>query len=482
MTTAGWTILWILNYLATAFAVEYILRRGRDPRGMLAWILALLLLPFLGLILYMLIGHIPIERKVRRRRRRRTQIEPSLRRQTDEAVSSFDVREMAELDASQRGIIRLATRLGESVVTRSNEVNVYHDAEAVFLSMSLAIETAQSHVHLEYYIWADDETGRAVGDLLVRKAQQGVEVRLLLDAVGCWRLPRSFVRRLKRGGVKVAFFLPWGITTRRLHVNCRNHRKAIIVDGRVGFLGSHNVGDEYLGRRKKYGPWRDTTLRVRGPAVAQLQEVFVEDWHFAAKEDLSAGDAYFPDPDAAGEHMVQVIASGPDRKPNVLYQLLLAAVSDARHQISLITPYFVPDRAMLLALEAAAYRGVRVRLMLPARSDHRVVLWAARSFYEELLASGAEIYEYDEGMLHSKVVVVDRRWAMVGSANMDERSFRLNFELTSLLYDAGLAQGLAADFDALREKSRRVMQEDLRRWTYPQTLAAGAARLATPLL
>ncbi len=477
-----WTILWVFHYLAALVVIEHILRNRRDPRGMLAWILALLLLPILSLFLYLLIGYMPIERKVRRRRRRRREIETALKRQAEAAVGPYDVMEVAELDPAQRSIIRMSTRLSESYVTRGNEAMIYHDSEALFLAMSLAIESAQSHVHMEYYIFAADETGRAVRDLLLRKAGQGVEVRLLLDAVGCWRLPRSFVKEMERGGIKVAFFLPWGLTRRRFHVNCRNHRKAIVVDGKVGFLGSQNIGDEYLGRRKRFAPWRDTHLRVHGPAVTQLQEVFVEDWHFATGEDLAEKNKYFPEPQLAGSHIVQIIPSGPDRRANVMHQLLYAAVSDAKHSISLITPYFVPDRAMILALESAAYRGVRVRLMLPSRSDHRIVLWAARSYYEELLEAGVEVYEYDEGMLHSKVVVVDRRWAMVGSANMDERSFRLNFELTSILYDAGLTQELVADYEALREKARRVTSEMLDRWTYFETLAAGAARLATPLM
>lgn len=477
-----WSILWAGHYLAALVVIEHILRNRRDPRGMLAWILALLLLPILSLILYLMIGYMPIERKVRRRRRRRRVIEPELLKATKAAVGPYDVMDMPELDPAQRSILRMSTRLSDSYVTHGNAVTIYHDAEALFLSMSLAIESAHSHIHMQYYIFSADETGRAVRDLLLRKAREGVEVRLLLDAVGCWRLPRSFVREMERGGIQVKFFLPWGLTRRRFHVNCRNHRKAIVIDGQVGFLGSQNIGDEYLGRRRKYGPWRDTHLRVRGPAVTQLQEVFVEDWHFAAGEDLASQPRYFPEPQLGGAQIVQIIPSGPDRRLNVMHQLLFAAVSDARHSITLITPYFVPDRPMLLALESAAYRGVKVRLMLPARSDHRIVLWAARSYYQELLESGVELYEYEEGMLHSKVVVVDRRWAMVGSANMDERSFRLNFELTSILYDSELAQELLADFDVLRGRARRVTAEALQSWTYLQTLAAGASRLATPLL
>ena len=476
-----WSILSVVDLVVIVVMTLHILRTRRDPRGMLAWILAILLLPFLGLCLYLLVGGEPMRRKVRRRRRHRRMIEPTLSQQTAVLAESYDGRKETDIDESQRRLMHLATRVSGEVVTSGNEVTLHHDAERAFLALGLAIEAARSHVHMEYYIFADDETGRAMRDLLIKKAGEGVEVRLLLDAVGCWKLSRAFVRSMKEQGVEVAFFLPWSLTRRRFQLSCRNHRKLAVIDGNMGFCGSKNIADEYLGRRKKYGPWRDTGLRVIGPSVAQLQEVFVEDWHFATQVDLSA-DLYFPEPTATGDCLMQIVPSGPDVRTDVMHQLLNAAVSDSRHSIAFITPYFVPDRAMMLSLTSAAYRGVQVRLLLPSRSDHWFVLWAGRSFYEDLLDAGVEIYEYDKGMLHSKVVIVDRRWAMVGSANMDVRSFRINFELTSMLYDEGLARNLHGDFDELRENARRVLRRDVEDWTYGETLAAGVARLATPLL
>lgn len=475
------TTLSILNYAAVAAAIVHILHTRKDPRGMLSWILTLLLLPVLGLVLYALMGESSIRRKVRRRRRQRQAIAHRLDSKKAAIGDAFDARRSTHLSESEKSLIHLATRVSGSVVTSDNDVVIYHDAEQAFLAMSLAIEAAQSHVHMLYYIYRHDETGAALGQLLRKKAAQGVEVRLLLDAVGCWRLSRAFVRWLSEGGVNVAFFMPWGLTRRRMQLNFRNHRKMTVVDGRTAFTGSKNIGDEYLGRKKKFGPWRDIYLRMSGPCVTQMQEIFVEDWHFSTEVDLSS-DAYFPTPEKAGEHLVQIVPSGPDGYADVLHQLLVAAVSDARGEIAVLTPYFVPDRAMLVALCFAAYRGVTVRLLLPSRSDHWLVLWAGRSFYDELLRAGVEIYEYDAGMLHSKMVVIDGRWAMVGSANMDVRSFQINFELTNLLYDAGLAGELRDDFLHLLRQARRVYLRDVKRWTHRQTLAAGVARLATPLL
>jgi len=476
-----WTVLWIANYLLVLLVVEHILRKRRDPRGMLIWILTLLLLPGIGLVLYLLVGQGRIQRKVRRRRRRRRKIEAALSRQIALLAASHDARERVVLQEAQRDLMQLAARVSDSMVTCDNEVEVYHDAERAFLSLALAIESAQSHVHMEYYIFADDETGQGMRDLLVRKVREGVEVRLLLDALGSWRMSRAFVKSMQREGVQVAFFLPWGPTRRHFQVNCRNHRKLTVVDGKLGFFGSKNIADEYLGRKKRLAPWLDTHLRVAGPCVSQLQEVFVEDWHFAAGQDLSS-QKYFPSPASAGDKMVQIVPSGPDRRAAVMHLLLGAAVNNARQSVSLLTAYFVPDAAMLLALTSAAYRGVRVQILLPSRSDHWLVLWAGRAIYDELFEAGVEIYEYDKGMIHAKEVIVDGRWAMVGSANMDIRSFRINFELTGLLYDEPLARQLQNNFDSLRAQAKRIRDYDLKNWSYRQTLAAGLARLLTPML
>lgn len=477
-----WTAFYFVNYVAVFLTIVHILRTRRDPRGMTAWILAMLLLPLIGLLLFLLVGRMPMERKIKKRRRRRRRIEEGLDKRMAVLNESHDVRDaVSEIDRDQRNLMDLATRLAGAVVTAGNQVDIRYDGQKAFLELSLYLESAKSHIHMMYYIYADDETGNAMSDLLIKKAQQGVEVRLLLDAVGCWSLSRHHVQRLKKGGVEVAFFLPWKPTRRRFQLNCRNHRKLCVIDGKLAFAGSKNIGDEYAGRKAKYGPWRDTNLTMRGPCVTQFQEVFAEDWHFATKQDLTS-DRYFPPPTAIGNHSVQIVASGPDDHAHVLHHLLYAAVSDASHTIDIMTPYFVPDQAMILALTSAAYRKVRVRLLLPSHTDSKMVLWAGRSFYEELLGAGIEVYEYGAGMLHSKVAVVDRRWSLVGSANMDVRSFRINFEMTMLLYDGELSQELHNDFATLLADAKRVTLKDVKRWPLGSQLAAGAARLATPML
>jgi len=475
-----WTSLLIGEWVTIIVVITMILRRPREPRAMLAWILTMLLLPVLGLCLFIVLGEPRKKRHRKRRRRRRNMLRASLAIRT----RSFDPRLAAArtaVEPSLQQLMRFTRRLGAQPASLDNHITIYHEAEKTFLDIQLAIESAQSHVHLEYYIFQADETGQAIRDLLITKANQGVECRLLLDYIGCWGLSSRFLRPLRNAGVHVAFTMPVVPLRGRWRINYRNHRKIAVVDGRIGFTGSQNIGNEYSGRRSKYGPWRDSHLKVTGPAVQQLQRVFVEDWHYTTRQNLVA-ETYFPAPEPAGNHIIQIVPSGPDQHENVMHQLLFATVSTARSSLCMITPYFVPDRAIVLALQSAAYRGIRVQLIVPACSDHRVVLWAGRSYYEELARAGIEIYEHDHTMLHSKVMIVDEAWAMVGSANMDERSFRVNYELTTILYSQDLAQELYRDFGILRTGSRRPKTKATTDRPFAESMILGLARLASPLL
>jgi cardiolipin synthase len=365
--------------------------------------------------------------------------------------------------------------------TSGNAVQVYQEADATYRALEEALRTAERHIHLEYYIWQADDTGRHFRDVLIEKARQGVECRLLLDAVGCWRLTRRFLRPLTEAGCQVAFFMPLYPSRRRLSLHLRNHRKIVVIDGRTAFAGSQNVGDEYLGRLKKLCPWQDTHMRVTGPAVLFLQQTFAEDWSLATRESLTA-DEYFPTPQSVGNSTVQILPTGPERDISPLGQLIFAAASTARSAIRIETPYFVPDAALRMVLMHACYRGVRVQLVLPTRSNHLLLLWAGRSFYSQLLDAGVEIYEYDAGMLHSKIVTVDDRWCMLGTANMDVRSFRLNFEVTALLYDRSITRELAESIERHCARARRISLRDVWQRGLPAQLFEGVARLFTPLL
>jgi cardiolipin synthase len=420
------THLWLLalaaNYVVAVLTAVAILRGRREPAAMLAWLFAVITLPVAGSAAYILFGSNRIPRKAGRRRRRVAHLLKRFERWAEQRVKPAGVTDVA-LPEDLAPVHTLALRLGQMPAVGGNRVQVFQEANATYAALEEAIGAARQHIHLLYYIWQPDQTGTHFRDLLVRKAREGVQCRMLLDAIGCARLTRRFTRPLIDAGVQVAFFLPLRPFRKRWTLHLRNHRKIAVIDGVSAFLGSQNIGDEYRGRLKRLSPWYDSHMRIDGPGASFLQQVFAEDWLFATREDIDR-DACFPPPQSAGDSVVQILPTGPDQDISVLGQIIFAAVSSAHESILIATPYFVPDPGLLMALAHACYRGVRVRMVLPTRSDAPLVLWAGRSYYPELLDAGVELFEFDAGVLHSKIITVDDRWAMLGSANMDVRRVR----------------------------------------------------------
>lgn len=481
--THVWLLILGLHYVLAFFCIATVLRRRKEPTSMVAWIFAILTFPVLGMVLYWLLGSGRLHRKVKRRRHRVAHLLAEYKDRAARHVSS-DKRDVVEaLRPDLVGIAQLGQRLADMPVTGGNDVRILQEANATYAALEEALRSARHHIHMEYYIWQPDETGHSFRDLVIERARAGIECRLLLDAVGCLRVGRAFLRPLLAAGVRVAFFMPlYAFPLRkRWSLHLRNHRKIAVIDGQVAFLGSQNIGDEYRGRLRDMSPWYDTHMRVSGPAALFLQQTFAEDWYLAARERLD-GKQYFAEPSRPGQSLVQVLPTGPDQSFSTLGQILFAAVSSARSSIRIATPYFVPDLAVRTALAHACYRGVQVRLVLPSRSDSALSLWAARSFYAELMEAGVQIHEYDAGVLHSKLVTVDDRWCMLGSANMDARSFRLNFEITALLYDQRVATELARSIDGFFEGARRIERHDVWHPRLWRQLGEGAARLFAPLL
>jgi cardiolipin synthase len=331
---------------------------------MLAWIFAVVLLPGIGIICFLAIGTPRLERTKRKRRRRRQRLAVSLS-QRPPLDSLHATRLVERLAPATRHLMKLATRVTAHPPTHSNRVTIYPNEEQSLYALRDLIASARSHVHLEYYIFRPDETGTMIRDALIARARDGVEVRVLVDYLGSWSLKRAFTAPMLEAGVQFDYFLPVVPWQGPWRINFRNHRKILIIDGRLAFTGSHNIGNEYRGRHPSLGIWQDTNLSIEGPAVQQFQEIFVEDWYYTTGHEL-VSRTYFPDPEPVGSHIVQVIASGPDTDANPILDVVFAAIAAARRSICILTPYFVPDEPLLQALQVAAYGGATDAVSMPS--------------------------------------------------------------------------------------------------------------------
>jgi len=360
-------------------------------------------------------------------------------------------------------------------------VAVFHDGPPAFEAMRSAIASARHHIHMEFFIYQPDSVGCEMLKLLEEKARQGVQIRLLYDAMGSRRMHRRLLSSLVKAGGRCSVFLPLNLLRRRIQVNMRNHRKLMVVDGQVGFIGGLNIGDEYLGRVARFGYWRDTHLRIRGPAVADLQRIFAEDWDFAAGEGLQ-DTLYYPQLEPAGTSVIQVISSGPDQEFRSIREVYFAAVLRARRRLWIASPYFVPDAGLRNALCLAGYMGVDVRLLGQHHPDKWIPLFAGRYYWDEVLQAGVKVFQYTRGMMHAKVILVDGEWASVGSANLDNRSLYLNFEANSLIYSKDVVAQLEQAFETDLQHAIQVEPSAFARRPFPGRVAENACRLLSPVL
>ncbi len=471
----------VAGYLIAFALIGRIVDERKEAGATLAWILTIVFLPYLGALLYLLIGR----NRFRRRTRRRTNSLDQLRSEGDRPPHQEQDCAALAADSSLSGDIeRVALRVTGSPVLSGNSSQVFVDTDVAYDRMQEAILAARHHVHLASYIFRPDEAGRRFRDLLVIKAGEGVEVRLLVDDVGSQGLDDSFVLELENAGGKFARFMPVMPFRPTWRPNLRNHRKILVVDGRVGFCGGLNIGTEYQGRKKKFAPWRDTHMRIEGPAVWRLQEIFCEDWHFAADENLLSREYYhdFPADGCLGEEMVQVVDSGPDKRYETIRAVLFSAINAARKNVYITTPYFIPGDAMLLALKTACWRGVDVRILLPGKSDLWLVKWAGRSYYRELLEAGIRLYEHRPGILHAKTMVIDGNWATIGSANLDIRSFRLNFEVNVLVSGRAFAARMDEIFESDLEHAHEITTQQMRDESHLRRFAESVCRVLSPVL
>lgn len=461
----------ILGQLVGALHIpSVLLRRTHRPMAQLTWILCLLTLPFLGVLLWWGFGRTHL---VRKRRERAVAVAA-----VNEGLRALDVRSTQSELATRPAVLVDDNEVFPT--TADNRVKLLIGGDDAYDAFEAAIRDAKHSVHLAFYIWNRDGIGTRLRDLLAKKAAQGVEVRLLYDAWGASAVSfGGFMDPIRKAGGKVAPFLPFRVE-RQLRVNFRNHRKIIICDGKVGFTGGLNIGDEYR-------QWYDLAVRVHGPVVNQLQEVFAEDWYFATDENLAAPEYFHAEPVTTDEEgyedvVARVIASGPDSRRSITHVMFFLAITMSRERIWITTPYFTPDPAILTALRTASMRGVDVRLLLPGKSDVRIAQAAGRGYFDELLDAGVKIWEYQPQVLHAKVLLVDDSTAIIGSSNMDTRSFHLQFEVNLAIDNPSVNEELAAEFRSRMEDATQIEAEVWAKRSTLLRLRDAAARLMSPVL
>lgn len=456
---------------AASIAVVIILQR-RSPVATLAWVMVLIFLPLIGLLVYRVIGPMRLERKKVKR--------TASKKAVAEALTALA--EVGEDSQEHLQLARVAIQLGESSPLRAQHVDVYLDGASAYDAILEAVAAATHHIHLEYYIWEPDQIGTQLRDALIERARAGVKVRMIVDGTGSSGLKRRFLRPLRDASVEVAWFNPLKLRFLRMRrPDFRTHRKIVVVDGKVGFTGGMNICDEHSEKLHKEW-WRDTHARITGAAVWPLQRLFMEDWYFSTEVLCPVDALHFPTPDAPGQHLVQVLGSGPDSDAFAIHKVLFTAINQSTDRLWLTTPYFVPDEALLIALITAALRDVDVRLIVPKKGDSRLVDMAARSYLPELIAAGVKVYEYETRFIHAKTLVSDDDTSVIGTANLDNRSFRLNFEVAALVFGAEVNKVLADAFLADLEGSRPITREGLARQKLRTRLGQATARLISPLL
>lgn len=460
------TAAWLLYLLVLG---GWIILQKREPAATLSWLLSLAALPYLGFLIYFLLG----PQKIKRQRLRRNRSRDGLDTGDAACPPDQECTELALLSQASTGL----------PPSSASDVRLLVDGGATYDALLEAIAQARNHVHLEYYIFEPDRTGTRVRDALVERARAGVQVRLLLDAVGSSKVGARFLQPLHQAGGRTAWFHPTQFRPfTRPWVNLRTHRKIAVVDGRIGLCGGINVTDEE-DERLTANAYRDLHMRVEGHIVRGLQQVFVEDWVYATGDTRGdfAGARLWEPAGPPGAVATQVVTSGPDSDWEAIHRLQVAAIHEAKRRVWLVTPYFVPGEAARMALTSAALAGLDVRVVVPRQSDSRLVTWAARSYFDELLAAGVKVYEYGPRLLHSKALLCDDNLAIIGSANFDNRSFRLNFEVALLFRDPGIAAQLEAII-AGEIAAGVPVPEGRQRGLLRHRLPEAVARLASPLL
>lgn len=487
-------ILIIFYILSVMISIKLILE-NRDPSKTLIWILIFMLFPVVGILIYSILG-----RNIRKIKMNKTyKMASNMKREN----LLFNLDEMKDLAQGQSSMIKegklpysenidfrvlrvvsLLLNTGIFPFTINNNIQIYIDGNEKFNSLIKDIRNAKDHIHLEYFIIKDSSIGKKIKNELIEKAKEGIKIRIIYDDVGCWRFwfNRKFFNEMKIYGIEIIPYLKGKINIPiGGQLNYRNHRKIVVIDGQIGYTGGINIGDEYIGKNKKFGYWRDTHIRIEGTSVYMLQMIFLTDWYYNTKEVLIK-ENLFPKISSKGDCMIQIVASGPDSDWESMHYAYFYAICQAKKSIYIETPYFIPDESLLKALKCAALSGVELIILFPKIADHKIVNTASYSYFQEILESGGKVYLYNKGFLHSKVIIIDDFMASTGSANMDLRSFKLNFEVNAFIYDKQTIEKIKSDFIDDLKNSEELELSKFKNRKMIMKVKESISRLFSPIL
>jgi cardiolipin synthase len=465
------TVLYALTVLAV---IVVILGENRNPVKSIAWVLVLLLLPIVGLVIYLFFGRSLKGMSLISRSDLR-----ELRRMRD---LSSNQEEANRLNDGSKQLISLTNKLVGPHLFVGDDIQVFTTGQEKLDALLRDIESATDYIHVQYFIIENDNTGKRLIESLMNKAREGVQVRVLYDYVGSFYFRPKLLRRMRAAGIEIHPFMELTLTQFAFRANWRNHRKIVVIDGKVGYMGGMNIADRYVTGDKKWSPWRDTHLRIVGESVAALQYSFAIDWNYTTRKLLTNTTIHYETPVSGSDYIVQMMGSGPTNRWNNISFVFFKAITLAKRQVYIQTPYFLPSDSLLKALQVAALSGVDVRLMIPRRLDSTMLRLATSSYIKECLLSGIKIYFYEPTIMHAKVVIVDDEFVTTGSTNFDFRSFEHNFECNTLVYSKEFNQKMKDIFTADMEQCTRVSMGKWKQRPLIQKALESIVRLISPIL
>ncbi|WP_436870918.1 cardiolipin synthase [Staphylococcus arlettae] len=481
----GILLFFFVINLGLAFIIIFLDRDRRDATATWAWLLLLFVMPIFGFIMYIFLGRMVKQKRALSISEGKL-IEDDKQRvnQQLEDATDYVVDTEHQITKKHSDIVHTLLTREQSFLSNNNKVDIFTDGRKLFEQMKEDLRNAQTYIHMEYYILKLDGIGNEILEILEQKASEGLEVKLLYDAVGSKSLHKSRFKQFQQNGGQVEAFFKAVIIPVNFRINNRNHRKILVIDGHKGYVGGFNIGDEYLGKDEKIGYWRDTHIRIQGDGVDALQLSFIEDWNSQSRhEQLDYSDKYFPDnAQTEGNVVMQLALSGPNDNWHQIEFGYLRMIMSAKKSIYIHTPYFVPDRGYINALRIAAKSGVEVHMIIPNKPDQPLVHWATLASVALLIEDGVNVYTYENGFIHSKMLLIDEEVASVGSANMDVRSFELNFEVNAFIYDETITQQLKAAFNEDLKVSQKLTQERYEQRSGWVKFKQSIAKLASPIL